>query len=205
MTDQELLGIARQCLNMARTDIELAGWPTRIVIAVYNAGDEPPLHRMRTIEDLMLAMFGKGWLDSDAAKAAGFRMLRVALTAALQRTPQAIAICTAANMFKPTAKYSALPRKEKVRIAKEARHVDYHRMAREGLFEIVDSFTAVAQTDQRVCNCSQPVRRGVFIGEPIVHYLDQADFVGSLKMYGAKLDKELQEVVAKFRAAHYGE
>lgn len=206
MTDQELLGIARQSLNMARTDRDLNGWPTGIVLAVYNVTDRPPLHRMRLIEDLMLAKLGKGWLDNGAAKDAGFGMLRLAMAAAFRHAPEAIAIATATNMFKPTAKYAALPRKEKIRIAKTARgHFQHHRMAAEGLFEIVDSITAVVQTGQRVCNCSQPVERGTFVGGPTVHYFAQSEFEGRLKMYGVEMDKEEIESVAKFRAAYYDE
>ena len=36
----------------------------------------------------------------------------------------------------------------------------------EGLLELIDSVTAVAQTPQRVCSCVQRVERGVYVGGP---------------------------------------
>ena len=36
----------------------------------------------------------------------------------------------------------------------------------EGLLELINSVTAVAQTPQRVCSCVQRVERGVYVGGP---------------------------------------
>ena len=41
----------------------------------------------------------------------------------------------------------------------------------EGLLELIDSVTAVAQTPQRVCSCVQRVERGVYVGGPTANRL----------------------------------
>lgn len=77
MTDQELHGAARQALNMARTDWELNGWKTSIVLASYHVTDVPPLHRMRMIERMLQEKLGKKWLDDEQKKTHGFYVLQL--------------------------------------------------------------------------------------------------------------------------------
>ncbi len=196
MTDRELLGAARQTLNMARTDWELQGWPSSMVIASYHAADAPPLHRMRKIEQLLQDKLGRSWLDDEAKKDHGFYVLRLA-TAAMP--PDAVVIVTPTNMFKSTAKAMASPGLLK-RMKTDTPGQRRQRVA-EGLLELVDSVTAVAQTPQRVCTVAQPVRRGVYVGEPTVMFFDQAQFDGRLKMFGVKIDERDREAVASFREA----
>lgn len=197
MTDQELLGAARQTLNMARSDWELRGWPTSIVIASYHVKDNPPLHRMRRIEALLQDQLGEGWLNDDAKKGRGFYVLRLA-TATLP--PDASIIATPTNVFVATAKAKANPAYLRLMRAESA--TQRGKRVAQGLLEMIDSVTAVAQTPERVCTVAQPVDRGgVYIGQPQVRFSDQAQFGGRLKMFGADIDEHDLEEVAKFREA----
>lgn len=195
MTDQELHGIARQALNMARTEKEQGGWKSNIVLAWYRSSNDPPLHRMRLIEDVLQAKLGTYWLDDGPSKEVGFLMLRLAVES---MRPEAVAICTATNLFKSTAKgrdlFLAAGKKLDPRSnTPEGRH----EMVREGLLELIDSITAVVQTPQRVCMCIHAVGRGA--GEVQTTFSDQADFDGRGKMYGGEISDEDREDAAKFR------
>lgn len=198
MTDQELHGIARQALNMARTDRELGG-KFSMVLAWYRSKLDPPLFRMRLIEDMLQAKLGRAWLDEGPAKELGFLMLRLA---AESMRPEAVALCTATNMFVATAKgraqFLAAGRKLDPR---SNRPEGRRAMVRDGLLELVDSFTAVVQTPERVCMCMQPVERGEFVGEATVNFCPQEEFDGRGKMYGGELSDEDREEAAGFREA----
>lgn len=199
MTDQELLGAARQTLNMARTDFELQGWPTSIAIASYHVKDNPPLHRMRKIERLLQDQLGEEWLNDGARKDYGFRVLRLST---LALPPDAMVIATPTNMFRPTAKFMA-KFKGKGEAAKRATDTpeQRRRLVAEGLLEMVDSVTATAQNPERVCVVMQPVNRGVNVGEPQVNFFDQDSFEGRMKMYGGEIDEAEREEVAMFLKA----
>jgi hypothetical protein len=193
MTDQELLGAARQTLNMARTDWELQGWPTSMVIASYHATDVPPLHRMRKIEQLLQEKLGKGWLDDEAKKDHGFYVLRLAT---LAMPPDAVVIATPTDVFRTTEKFKL--RGEAAKRATDTRE-KRRQLVAEGRMELVDSVCATAQTPERICTVAQPVRRGVYVGEPTVTYWPQAQFDGRMKMFGAKIAGGDMEAVERFR------
>ena len=198
MTDQELLGAARQTLNMARTDWELQGWPTSMVIASYHATDVPPLHRMRKIEQLLQDKLGRGWLDDEAKKDHGFYVLRLA-TAAMP--PDAVVIATPTDLFRTTAKAMANPG---LLTRMKTEHSPEQRCQRcaGGLAGVGGSPSRPwRRTPQRVCTVAQPVRRGVYVGEPTVTYWPQAQFDGRMKMFGVKIDERDREAVASFREA----
>ena len=194
MTDQELLGVARQALNIAKTEYELAGWPAGIVLISWHAGEG--VHRMRRIERMLQEKLGERWLSSGPRKAAGFQAIRFAvqLTA-----PDALAIVTATNMFKPTQKLRAMPPGEQRRLLVASGHDAHRRMAAQGLLTIVDSMTAAAQTAERVCISIQEIDHGEFAGQPETQFFAQNEFEGRLKMYGemdADDRKEFAEYVA---------
>ena len=88
---------------------------------------------------------GKGWLGDDAKKDYGFHVPRLAT---LAMPPDAVVIVTPTNAFKPTAKF-----KFRGETAKRATDTPEkrRRLVAEGLLELIDSVTAVAQTPQRVC------------------------------------------------------
>lgn len=195
MTDQELLGVARQTLNMARTDWELQGWPSSMVIASYHACDEPPLHRMRKIERLLQEKLGEGWLNDDAKKCHGFYVLRLA-TAAMP--PDAVVIVTPTNMWRPTAKFKLVGNAAKKATATRERR---DQLVAEGRLELIDSVTAVAQTPERVCTCMQPVERGVYVGAPTATFFAQAEFDGRMKMFGGGVSEEDLQAVQQLREA----
>lgn len=181
LTEKELEGIARQALNLAQTDRELRGWQTSILLATYYAHDIPPLRRMETIEQLLREKLGERWLDSGAGKDAGFGMLRRAV-GAIPNTPDAVVIVTPTNMFRPTAKMRALPAAQQKRMTSGG-HADHHRLAAQGYFEVVDSFTSVAQTPERVCIATQVAGADGAPGVKHMHML-QEHFGGRLKMFG---------------------
>lgn len=193
MTDQELLGAARQTLNMARADWELQGWPTGIVLASYHATDVPPLRRMRLIEALLQNKLGKSWLNDDAKKDHGFYVLRLGT---LALPPDAVVIVTPTNAYQTTAKF-------KLRGKAVSRATDTpekrRQLVAEGQMELVDSVTATAQTPERVCGVCQPVERGVYVGEPRTHFFDQAQFSGRMKMFGGEISEHMREEIALFR------
>jgi len=104
-------------------------------------------------------------------------VIRLAISA---HPPPAIVLVTAANMFRATEKFNALPYEEQKRRV-ESGHDEHHRMVAEGLYRIIDCFNAVAQTAARVCIRMQPVDR---TQKPETKLFDQADFDGRMKFYG---------------------
>jgi hypothetical protein len=110
-----------------------------------------------------------------------------------------VVIVTPTDMFKSTAKAMAPPGLVK-RMQTDTPEQRRERVA-EGLLELVDSSTAVAQTPERVCTVAQPVRLGVYVGQPQVMFVNQAQFDGRLKMFGAKMGERDREAIAEFREA----
>jgi hypothetical protein len=193
MTENKLTGLAHQTLNMAKTDMELRGFT--ILIACYHSGEG--LHRMRKLEMELGERLGEGWLDSDERKDAGFDWLRIALNVA--GPPDAIITVTRTNMFKSTEKLAALSDDETRKVeARSQRSAERLRMVDEGLFTLINSLTAVAQTPENVCICSQEVRRGAFVGQPTTIQCSQAEYGGRGQMYS--LSKEEEEILAQARA-----
>jgi hypothetical protein len=164
-------------LNVAQTDRRNRGWETSIVLATYFA--EEGFRRMTKVEELLRQLLGDAWLNSGAGKDAGFGVLREA-TEAFPRKPDALIIVTATNIFKPTAKMAALEIKEQKRLLAGG-HDAHHRLAAQGLMTIIDGFTAVAQTPERVCVCMQEVG-AESVMEP--RCFAQNEFGGRLKMFG---------------------
>jgi hypothetical protein len=96
--------------------------------------------------------------------------------------PDAFIIVTAGNAFKPTEKLQKLSFQERQTILNggQDRH---HLPVREGLPELVDCLSALAQTPERVCRYVQTVDHGWSVGQPEVRFFDQKDFDGRMKMY----------------------
>lgn len=184
MTDQQLIGLARQVLNIANTDRRNNGYGGIVLASYHEVNGE--VYRLRKVEQLLPKLLGERWLDNGRAKELGFGTIRKA-TEQFPNPPDAIIIVTAANMFLPTEKFKALPFEEQEKLVKNTGHDTHHRMAAEGLFRIVDCFSAVAQTPERVCNVVQEVKHGELVDKPVVtNVFDQKDFSGNLKMFGEK-------------------
>lgn len=188
MTKELLEGLARQALNLARTDREIRGWPTAILLATYYEGEDAQLHRMESVEQRIQQQLGKGWLSNGAAKDAAFGMLRTAMDV-FPTPPDAFVMVTQTNMFRPTAKTKALPLKEQKRMTNRGAD-ELHRLSARGFFSIVDSFTSVAQSPELVCICTQEA-------DDLTHvntmHMPQEDFGGRVKMFGRdRFDQEVQ-------------
>ena len=179
MTDAELEGFAAQALNMAWRDIEQRN-DFNFLLASYHAEDVPPIHRMTKVERLIVSKLGEEWLNSGRTKDVGFLILRHAVAIL---PPPAIVFVTAANGFKPTDKFGALPEAQRLEIM-NAGHDRHHQLVKEGLLEMHDVLVAVAQTPTRVCNCMQRYDRGKRVGNRETQFSPQENFDGRLKMYG---------------------
>ncbi len=75
MTDQEMLGLAAQALNMAKRDLEAGNF--NFLLAGYFEGEA--LHRMKKVEELILKHLGENWLNSGQTKDVGFGVMRTAV------------------------------------------------------------------------------------------------------------------------------
>ena len=180
MTDDQLKGIAAQALNLIKLEIERQG-EFGLFLASWNASDQPPLHRMTQIERLLEDKLGRGWLNKPSAKETAFGILRMATEAF---PPDALVLVTATNEFRSTAAFKALPEQEQRRII-EAGHDEHHRAAAKGLLTLSDAVTAVVQTPDRVCVCTQILDgRKQPDGPPQIQCGPQSQFGGRLKMYG---------------------
>jgi hypothetical protein len=177
VTDPQLEGLAAQCLNLAKRDMDRGRF--NFLLATWHGNEG--LHRMRKIEATIVQMLGEDWLNNGAKKDAAMGVIRMAAKLA---PPDAIVFVTAANMFRPTAKFHALPIEEQQRRI-ELGHDEHHRMAREGLYRLIDCLIAMAQTPERVCHRIQPVpERGHMPDAPETHFFDANDFSGRMKFYG---------------------
>jgi hypothetical protein len=176
MTDAELQGLGAQALNMAKGDMERGQF--NFLFASYHQGEG--LHRMKSIEALVVEKLGEEWLNSGRAKDMAFKMLRMATS---MLPPDGIVIVTAANRFSPTEKLLALPLAEQEAVV-NASHHRHHKAVEEGLLTVCDSLHALVQTARRVCQYIQDYEPGaLFLSKPETRFYAQADFGGRLKMY----------------------
>jgi hypothetical protein len=178
LTDAELQGFAAQALNIAKHDIEQNG-EFNFLLASYHESDTPPIHRMTSIETLIIGRLGKDWLNNGRKKDVGFYMLRMAVK---MLPPDAVVFATAANKFKATAKLAALPMKQQLDML-DTNHDRHHQMVKEGLLELHDTLCVLVQTPTRVCQYAQEIHHGQFVGKPEMIFTAQAVFDGRLKMY----------------------
>lgn len=178
MTDPQLIGLARQALNMMKTAMERGH--RGILLANYYEGEG--VHRMDRVEKILADLLGEDWLDHGGKKDAAFMVLRKA-TEVFPQKPDAIIIVTASNMFKPTEKMQALPLEKQKKLINQG-HDRHHKLAAEGYLKLIDSFTALVQTPERACISTQEVDGQFFVGQPDTRCLNQAEFGGRLKMFG---------------------
>jgi hypothetical protein len=183
MIDSELSGLAMQALNMAKRDLEQGEF--NFLLASYF--EQEGLKRMRRLEAAVIARLGGGWLDSGKAKDFGFGLIKLATKV---HPPDAIALVTLSNMFRPTPALEKLGRKQALAIL-NAGHDRHHRAVQEGLLMIEDALTANSQTAERVCLVTQHLMprlaggRGFdFEGQPKIGFMPQANFEGRTKFYG---------------------
>lgn len=184
LSDAELQGIGAQALNMAKRDIERDAF--NFLLASYCAADEIKLHRMVSVEAIMIERLGENWLNDWRRKKAGFAVLRGA-TDLMQ--PDALVFVTACNAFTPTDKFLALPPAQQEELRNKG-HDYHHKAVKDGLLEIHDILLAVVQTPERVCLYQQETNgHGEMIGPPETKFLAQEDFDGNLKMYGTSSEE----------------
>lgn len=177
MTDAELQGFANQALNMARRDLRDPKVEFNFLLGLWFDNGEG-FYRAKRIEALVIEKLGKEWLSSGAAKDFGFDLIRLSVKT---MPPEAIVFVTATNQFIPTKKLLARPEEEQRALANSS-HDRHHEGVKQGLYEILDGLTAVAQTPERVCMCSVIVGRTDI--PPDIRLIEQDDFGGRLKMYG---------------------
>lgn len=188
ITDGLLKGMCLQAANMAKTDLryrhQLNG-----ILAIYNQGEG--LHRLRKIEQFAEEKVGKDWLNSGRAKDMIFGAL---CGGATRIEPDAIVICTGVDQYQQTPAFDALPYEERQRIAHSG-----HPRDLPAYFQPHDALMAVAQTPERACLYLQKMQVPGFllIGEPKIHFLNQSEFDGRLKMYGVELPHEVGEALEK--------
>jgi hypothetical protein len=179
VTDAELQGIALQALNIAKTEFEHTG-SFGGLLASYHHGSG--LHRMTEVEAMIRERLGHDWLDNGHKKDAAFSVLRWICRVA---PPEAMVFATAINAFLPTEKLIQMG-PEAIRKVLNEGHKRHHQAVQEGLLSLQDAFLAVAQTAERICFYTQTCERGRFLGQPDVHFVDQDQFDGRLKMFGTK-------------------
>lgn len=181
MTDEELKGIAAQCLNLFRKDQREGKNTNALLASIYLEDGIPRLHRMEQIEAKLVEVLGPRWIDSGAAKDVAFGFLR---TATDSMPPDGFAIVTAINRFRPTAAFDALSEAEQRKVLNEG-HDGHHRAVERGLMELEDGMSALVQTAERGCLYVQTLdQEGELAGRPDVNLFAQAEFDGRLKMYG---------------------
>jgi len=187
ISDQHLAGLARQGLNLAKRDKEEHRSFAMLLAAVLDGGE---LFRMQKVERMIAEKFGEEWLNNGAAKDAVFDGLALILPL---RPPDALVFVTATNRFEPTEKYWTLSAAEK-RAITSAGHDGHHQAVRDGYYTVEDSFTAVAQTSERVCVVTQFLDRDPLAANSHdTRFFDQRDFGGRLKMYGRGEEREERE------------
>jgi hypothetical protein len=180
MTDAELQGIALQALNMAKTEFEHTGSFGGLLASYHHGGSG--LHRMTEVEAMICEKLGRDWLDNGRKKDAAFSALR---TVCGVMRPDAVIFVTAVNGFLPTEKLMQREPEEIRKVLNEG-HKRHHQAVQEGLLSLQDAFLAVAQTAERICFYTQTCERGRFLRQPDVHFVDQDQFDGRLKMFGTK-------------------
>jgi hypothetical protein len=179
LSDEELKGIAAQALNMAKRDAERGGF--NFLLAAYNLGDTPPLHRMSQIEALIIKRLGEDWLNHGHTKDFGFKVLRTCID---MLPPDAVAFVTMCNGFSPTEKFHGLDPEEQRKLV-DAGHKVHHQMVKDGLLTVCDVLSALAQTPERVCQYVQKLdEHGRLTGQPEVGFSPQENFDGRIKMFG---------------------
>lgn len=187
MTEQELKGVAFQALNLARADRTTRGWKTSIVLAIYYKTDKTPLTRMESVEELLLEKLGKGWLSDGRKKDMAFQLLRRAIDK-FPKTPDAVIIVTPADMYMPTAKMLELSMEEQKRLADLGASAR-PRLVREGLYDVIDSYTALAQTPELVMTVNQAADDET---APVTRCGPLNSLTGRLKMFGGEDQENAQ-------------
>jgi hypothetical protein len=192
VTVEILKGLAMQALNMAKTECEQKRF-MGLFLATYHEGEQ--LHRMARLEAMIAKMLGADWLNDGGKKDAAFSLLCEACKAV---PPDAIVCVMASNMFRETPKMEALP-EERRRTMLDRGHDYHHQLVKEGMLEIVDSMTSLAQSREDVVLFAQEVDDGRFIGQAECKIeCKQAQFDGRLKLYKDEpMSPEMQRFLAK--------
>lgn len=176
MTDPQLQGLALQALNLAKKDYERGHFS--FLLASYSEGET--IHRMKRVEATISEKLGSDWLNDARKKDAAFGILRaISMVAPVD----ALMIVTGCNMFVPTPALLERPIEEQGALMHHG-HDRHHKAVKEGLLSVADGLVSVAQTPLRMCSYVQRIGRAGFLDAPEVHFFDQCNFAGRLKMFG---------------------
>jgi hypothetical protein len=173
LTDKLLHGMAMQAANMVKTELrykkQFGG-----LLAVYSEGKG--LHRMRTVEHLIIEKCGEDWMSNGRAKDVVCRILHEAVGLI---AVDAIVIASIIDRFESNEAFGQLSRDEQKQIIDGA-----HPRNLPQYFTSEEAVASVAQTPERVCILHQKLVGSLFIGEPEVKFFPQCDFSGRMKMFG---------------------
>ncbi len=196
ISEAELKGLAVQALNMATRDLE-QGISFNFMVAVYDAGMNPPLHRARYVEKLVVDVLGETWMNGDVTKDCGFAVLRTAVTLL---PPDAVVIVSGGNGFKVTAKFRSELSPEQQQELFNASHARHHEAVKEGYLSVNDILVASAQTPALAGQWWRGVEGGRVVGELEGFITSQECLQGRLKMFG-ELDPLAKAMVEGYLAA----
>jgi hypothetical protein len=176
MTDELMTGLATQAFNMARCDMEQGGFT--FLVATYHEGEG--LHRMAKVENSIALALGTDWLDHGRTKDAAYGLLR---TVVQLHPPDAVIFVSGVNSFTPTENFQKLSDAEQLELL-NSNHDRHWQEVAKGNLEVCDALMVIVQNAARVCLLKQTLPDG----ERDVHFFDQQDFGGRMKMFGAEDD-----------------
>jgi len=176
MTDQELEGFAAQAFNLARTEWKRKG-ELNWLLASFHKGRG--LHRMTKVEALVIEMAGEDWMNHPAKKERVGYVLRVATHL---MPPDAIALVSIADRWKPTDAFNTLSEADQKKI------MDGPREARAdatslGLLTVDEVMVCWAQTPSRVCSYQRTLDE-LEDSKPLVQFGPMELFDGNFKLFG---------------------
>jgi hypothetical protein len=177
MTDERMIFIAKQSLAMGKTELRVRG-DLHGIFASYFEGQG--LHRMRSLEKLIVAMAGEDWLNSPWKKQCAFGIMCYCNSIG---RPEAMAFVSVINRWEGTAAFKALPEEEQGRVYNK-----YGECPREHpkWFVAHDAMMSSVQTPERLCLLTQRLQMpgALLIGELDIQLHDQENFRGNLKLFG---------------------
>lgn len=182
MTDKLLEGLGAQAFNMAKLDLERKRF--NFLVATYHEGEG--LHRMSSVEDIVIKVLGANWLNRASTKDLGFAIFRKAVD---RSPPGAIIIATVVNKFHGTDKLDELTIEQQREILGGG-YDRYHQAVADGYMRMCDALMATVQTPNRVCVYLQEfTARGKPVGAASAEFFPQKGFGGRLKMFGEEEDR----------------
>jgi len=190
MTDQELEGFAAQAFNLARTEFqrkEKFNW----LLASFHRGTG--LHRMTKIEALVIELAGEDWMNDSAKKERVGYVLRIATHL---MPPDAVALVSIADRWKPTDAFNALSEADQKKIMDGPR-ASRADAASLGLLTVDEVMVCWAQTPSRVCSYQRTLNE-LEDSQPLVQFGPMELFEGNFKLFGeVEIPPEAAEIFAR--------